>query len=56
MNQLFENERNTMVEDYERKLKELEAQKNAEFNSMQTDLQEKIRDLEEQLRKERANM
>ena len=56
MNDLFENQKNTMIEDYERRLRELEAHKTAEFESMQTELQAKIDDLLEQLRKERANM
>jgi len=35
MNELFENQKNTMIEDYERRLRELEARKTAEFDSMQ---------------------
>jgi len=32
MNRLFENQKSTMVEDYERRLRELEEKKTSEFN------------------------
>jgi len=56
MNELFENQKNTMIEDYERRLRELEAKKTVEFDNMRNELQAKINDLLEQLRKERENM
>lgn len=56
MNELFENQKNTMIEDYERRLRELEARKTAEFDSMQNQLQAQIDDLLEQLRELRENM
>ena len=56
MNELFENQKNTMINDYERRLRELEAKKTAEFDSMRNELQTKIEELMEQLRKERENM
>lgn len=34
MNRMFDNQKNTMIEDYERRLKELEARKTLEFNDM----------------------
>jgi len=39
MNTLFENQKNSMVEDYERRLRELEALKDDQFNSMKTKLE-----------------
>lgn len=45
-----------MIEDYERRLRELEARKTSEFEAMQSQLQAKIDELTEQLRRERENM
>mgnify|MGYP003337020082 CR=1 FL=1 len=38
MNRLFENQKNAMIDDYERRLKELEERKTQEFNDMQAKL------------------
>ena len=56
MNDLFEKQKNSMIEDYERRLRELEARKTQEFNAMQGELQAKIDELMETLRRERENM
>ena len=56
MNQLFENQRNSLIEEYERKLRELEATKDDLYSSMQNKLTQEIEALKEQLRKERENM
>ena len=34
MNRMFDNQKSTMIEDYERRLKELEERKTSEFNDM----------------------
>ena len=56
MNRLFENQKSTMIEDYERRLKELEERKTSEFNDMQCQLQRQIDDLKRLLEEERANL
>ena len=56
MNRLFENQKSTMIEDYERRLKELEERKTSEFNDMQSNLQKQIDDLKRLLEEERANL
>lgn len=38
MNQMFDNYKNNMIEDYEKRLKELEALKTEEFNNMEARL------------------
>jgi hypothetical protein len=42
-----------MIEDYEKRLKELEEQKDSQFEAMRSKLQAEIDALNEQLRKER---
>ena len=56
MNTLFGNQKNSLVEDYERKLRELEALKDDQFNKMKTKLEQEIKALKDQLKKERENM
>ena len=45
-----------MVEDYERKLREMEERMNKEFETMRSEMQAKIDDLIDQLRRERENL
>jgi|DEB0MinimDraft_12_1074336.scaffolds.fasta_scaffold06239_4 hypothetical protein len=56
MTETFDNTREALIADYERRLAELEALKNKEFSDMQGKLQKEIEDLKEQLRQERENL
>ena len=47
MNQLFDNQKNSLIEEYERKLREMEANKDELFNSMKTKLEKEIQDLKD---------
>ena len=53
MNKLFETQRQTLIDDYEQRLRELEELKNSEFETMRKQMQQQIDDLLETLRKER---
>ena len=53
MNKLFETQRQTLIDDYEKRLRELEELKNSEFETMRKQMQQQIDDLLETLRKER---
>lgn len=50
MNELFEKQRNAMVDDYEAKLRALEERMKGEYERMRSGMQAKIDDLLEQLR------
>ena len=56
MNKLFENEKNTLVEEYEKRLRDLEAKMRSEFEQMQENLTAQIKELKDLLEKERANL
>ena len=53
MNKLFETQRQTLIDEYEKRLRELEELKNSEFETMRKQMQQQIDDLLETLRKER---
>lgn len=53
MNNLFESQKQAQIQDYERRLKELEEKKTNEFDHMQSILQKQIDELKAQLEKER---
>ena len=53
MNKLFETQRQTLIDEYEKRLRELEELKNSEFETMRKQMQWQIDDLLETLRKER---
>ena len=56
MTEMFEKQKTVIIEEYERKLKELEARMNSDFETMRTEMQAKIDDLVEQLRRERESL
>ena len=56
MHDMFEKQKNNLIEDYEAKLRELEERMNNDFEVMRTEMQAKIDDLIEQLRRERENL
>jgi len=56
MTQTFEEQKTALIEDYERRLRELEAMKDKAYKGMETKLQKEITELKELLRQERENM
>lgn len=56
MNKLFENQKNALIEDYEQRLRDLEAKMRSDFEQMQAKLNTEINELKQLLEKERANL
>lgn len=53
MNQLFETQKQQLIDDYEQRLRELEQLKDDQFKVMKDDMQKQIDELLETLRRER---